>query len=175
MAAKRARTSVVRMPNRSEETSGVSQGFTLRAATEADFEPLLALSIRAMRADLERIGRFDPDRRRARMRAGFDPSVLRVIESDGAIVGCIAVAPAPDHVEIHSFYLDPPVQGRGLGTSVLRAVMAPYGGLPWRIEVVKQSPALEFWKRQGFRAVAEQEFDWACERPPSLGATAPRG
>lgn len=156
-------------------TSGAAQGFTLRAATEEDFEPLLALSIRAMRADLERIGRFDPDRRRARMRAGFDPATLRIIEIGTVIAGCIAVVPARDHVGIHSFYLDPSFQGQGLGTAVLRAAMAPHMPLPWRIEVVKQSPALGFWERHGFRVVAEQAFDWICERPPSLGAAARRG
>lgn len=156
-------------------TSGAAQGFTLRAATEADFEPLLALSIRAMRADLERIGRFDPDRRRARMRAGFDPRSMRVIEVGGRLAGCIAVETAADHVDIHSFYLDPPAQGRGLGAVVLRHVLAPHGHLPCRIEVVKQSPALRFWQAMGFQAVREQEFDWFCERPANLGAGAPGG
>ncbi len=156
-------------------TSGAAPAFGLRAATEADFEPLLALSVRAMRADLERIGRFDPERRRARMRAGFDPATLRVIEVAGTIAGCIAVVAAPGQAEIHSFYIDPPFQGRGLGAAVLGAVMAPHAGLPWRIEVVKRSPALGFWARQGFRTVAEQEFDWVCERLPSLGAAVSRG
>lgn len=154
---------------------GAAPAFTLRAATEADFEPLLALSIRAMRADLERIGRFDPERRRVRMRAGFDPATLRVIELDERIAGCIAVVPAADHVEIHSFYLEADCRGRGIGAAVLRRVLAPHAHLPCRIEVVKQSPALRFWEAQGFERQAEQEFDWACERPPSLGGASREG
>ena len=156
-------------------TSGAAPAFGLRAATEADFEPLLALSVRAMRADLERIGRFDPDRRRARMRAGFDPRTTQVIEVDDGIAGCIAVEDTPDHLELHSFYLEPALQGRGLGAAVLRRVLAPHGHRPCRIEVVKQSPALGFWRAMGFQALREQEFDWLCERPANLGAGAPGG
>ena len=54
----------------------MSAAFTLRPVGEADFEPLLDLSIRVLRADLERVVRFDPERRRTRMRAGFDPATL---------------------------------------------------------------------------------------------------
>lgn len=156
-------------------TSGAAPAFGLRAVTEADFEPLLSLSIRAMRADLERIGRFDPDRRRARMRAGFDPRTMRVIEVDGVLAGCIAVEIAADHLEIQSFYLDPPFQRAGLGSAVLRRVLASHPGLSCRIEVVKQSAALGFWQAMGFRTLREQEFDWLCERPANLGAGAPGG
>ena len=89
--------------------------------------PLLALSIRAPHADPERIGRFDPEWRRARMRAGFDPETMRVIELDGAIIGCRAVVPAADHLEIHSFSMDPPVQGSGLGAEPWRGLLRRLG------------------------------------------------
>lgn len=48
--------------------------FRFHPAAEADFERLLDLSIRVLRADLERVGRWDPERRRARMRESFDPA-----------------------------------------------------------------------------------------------------
>ena len=144
--------------------------FTLRPVEEADFEPLLDLSIRVLRADLDRVGRFDADRRRARMRAGFDPATLSAIEIDDRVVGCIGAVPASDHVEIHAFYLDPAVQGRGLGATILAAIGVGYRGLPMRIEVLKGSPVHRFWERQGFVRTGEQAFDWVYERPASLGA-----
>ncbi len=151
----------------------MSAAFTLRPVGEADFEPLLDLSIRVLRADLDRVGRFDPDRRRARMRAGFDPATLSAIEYEGRLVGCIAAAPAADHVEIHSFYLEPATQGRGLGAAVFAAVAARHAGLPVRIEVLKGSQVHRFWEKQGFVRTGEQSFDWLYERPPSLGGAAP--
>ena len=148
----------------------MSAGFTLRPVGEADFEPLLDLSIRVLRADLERVGRFDPERRRARMRAGFDPATLSAIEVDGRLVGCIAAVPAVDHLEVHSFYLEPPAQGRGLGAAVFAAVAAAHPDLPVRIEVLKGSAVHRFWEKQGFILIAEQPFDWVYERPAAAHA-----
>ena len=115
--------------------------------------------MRVMRAHLERLGRFDPARRRARMRAGFDPASFRLIEAEGRLAGCVAVLDHPDHREIHSFYLEPWAQGRGLGRAVLDTVLAERPRLPTRIEVLRQSPAARFYERAGFRLTGESEFD----------------
>ncbi|WP_175562637.1 GNAT family N-acetyltransferase [Muricoccus roseus] len=112
-----------------------------------------------MRAHLERLGRFDPARRRARMRAGFDPAAFRLIETEGRMAGCVAVLDRPGHREIHSFYLEPRAQGRGLGRMVLDAILAERPQLPTRIEVLRQSPATRFYERAGFRLTGESEFD----------------
>lgn len=141
--------------------------FILRPATEAEFEAVLALSIRAMREHLERIGRFDPARRRARMRRQFDAGILRIIEQDGAMAGCIGVEDTPGAVEIHSLFLDTHAQRRGLGEAVWRAVLSEHPGRLFRIEVLKQSPALRFWQRQGFVLTGEAEWDLLLERAAS--------
>ena len=146
------------------------QRFTLRPVGEADFEPLLDLSIRVLRADLERVGRFDPGRRRARMRTGFDPRTLSAIEVEGRLAGCIAAVPQAGHVELHSFYLEPALQGRGLGAAVFAAVAAAQPALPLRIEVLKGSAVHRFWEKQGFARTGEAPFDWFYERPARLGA-----
>lgn len=143
----------------------MTQPFALRPVGEADFEPLLDLSVRVLRADLDRVGRYDPARRRARMRAAFDPATLSAVEVDGRLAGCIAAVPAADHVEVHSFYLEPAMQGRGLGGAVLAAVLAAHPGLPVRIEVLKGAPVHRFWEKQGFLRTGEQAFDWLYERP----------
>lgn len=142
---------------------------SLRPALEADFEPLLDLSVRVLRADLERLGRFLPARRRARMRAVFDAGELRVIEQDGVRVGCVGVAPAADHVALHSVYVEPARQGRGLGAAAVAAALAGLPDLPIRIEVLRESPAQRFWERLGFVRVGEDGVDWLYERPARLG------
>jgi GNAT superfamily N-acetyltransferase len=143
-----------------------NQAFSLRPATEADFEPVLAHSIRAMREHLERVGRFEPARRRDRMRRQFDAGILRIIEQDGAMAGCIGVEAEGAAVEIHSLFLDTHAQRQGLGEAVFRAVLAAHPGRPFRIEVLKQSPARRFWERQGFVLTGEAAFDWLMERAP---------
>lgn len=148
--------------------------FRLRPVAEADFEPLLDLSIRVLRADLERLGRFDPERRRRRMREGFDPLMMRAIEGEGGLLGCIATAEAADHVELYGFYLEPTAQGRGLGAAIFTALCAELPALPIRIEVLKGSRARRFWERQGFRFVAAQDFDDLMERPTPGRLHAPK-
>lgn len=118
-----------------------------------------------MRAHLVRVGRFDPDRRRARMRAAFDPAAFRLIDRDGVVLGCLAVVDHSDHREIHSFYIEPSAQGRGLGRAVLDAVLAERPDRPVRLEVLKESPAARFYERAGFRLTGEAEFDLLYERP----------
>lgn len=145
----------------------------LRPATEADFEPLLDLSVRVLRADLERLDRFLLSRRRARMRAVFDTGDLRVIEQDGARIGCIGVAPAADHIALHSVYVEPAQQGRGLGAAAVAAALAGLSDLPIRIEVLRESSAHRFWERLGFVRVGEEGVDWLYERPARLGGAPP--
>ena len=146
--------------------------FRLRPVAEADFEPLLALSIRVLRADLERLGRFRPELRQERFRTVFDPVTLSAIEVAGECVGCIGAEPHSDHLYIHAFYVQPESQGRGLGAAVLARVTGQYARLPVRIEVLKGSAALGFWQQQGFGKSGEQDFDLLLERPALLGEAA---
>jgi ribosomal protein S18 acetylase RimI-like enzyme len=140
--------------------------FRFRPAVEEDFERLLDLSVRVMREHLERVGRFDPERRRRRMRESFDPATMRLIEAEGRVAGCVAAVVHADHLEVLNFYLEPCAQGRGLGAAVLRALLGEHPRLPCRVEVLKESPAARLYERAGFRRVAEQPFDWVYELPP---------
>ncbi len=137
----------------------------LRLATEADFGYVLDLSVRTMREHLERVGRYDPERRRSRMRAHLEAGSLHVIERDGAVIGSLGLKPRGAQMELHSFFLEPALQGRGLGAEVFAALRALHPGRGWWIEVLKQSPARRFWERQGFVLTGEQPFDWVLERP----------
>jgi N-acetylglutamate synthase-like GNAT family acetyltransferase len=136
-----------------------------RPATEADFEGILDLSARTMREHLERIGRFDPERRRARMRKHLEAGSLQLIERGTERLGCLGLYPRGEALELHSVFLEPALQGRGLGAEVFAALRARHPGRAWWIEVLKESPARRFWERQGFALTGSTEFDWILERP----------
>ncbi|MBO1074858.1 GNAT family N-acetyltransferase [Roseomonas marmotae] len=136
------------------------KGVRFRPAAEADFEALHDLSARTMRPHLERIGRWDPERRRRNARAAFDAGGIRVIERDGATIGCIGFRRHADHAEISAFFLEPSCQGQGLGSAILALLVAEAEGLPVHLEVLKQSPAMRFYERAGFVRGAEQDYDW---------------
>ena len=94
------------------------------AVSEADFEDLLALRIAAMRESLERLGRFDPERARSRLRATFRPEYTRAIELEGKRVGFYALRPDGDGLRLDHLYLHPSSQARGLGGCTLRRLLA---------------------------------------------------
>lgn len=146
----------------------------LRHAVAADADWIAELRAVVMRPDLERLGRFDPDRVRARFRDGFHPSWTHVIEVDGSAVGCVAVRPAPDATWLEHFYLAPAHQGHGLGTAVLCHVLAQAGaGVPLRLNVLQGSPARTLYERHGFTVEREDPVDvWMVRGTPHQAASA---
>nr|WP_188306903.1 GNAT family N-acetyltransferase [Streptomyces sp. CBMA123] len=121
-----------------------------------------------MRADLERLGRWDPDRSRARVRKSFSLRHTSVLLVDGAFAGCVTIRPderGGRHLEL--FYLAPHLQGRGLGSAVLRHLLAEAdtAGEPVHLTVLQGSAALRLYARHGFAVVADGPIDVAMYRP----------
>lgn len=142
--------------------------FTLEPVTDADFEPLLVLRMATMRESLERLGRFNAVRARERFRQTFRPADTRRIVVGGQPTGCVAFWPEAEHaMRVEHFYIDAAYQRHGLGGSVLAALFAsaPASTAVFRVGALRESDANRFYRRQGFVAVSETEFDIAYERP----------
>lgn len=134
-------------------------GWTRRPATAADVDPIAELRAVVMRADLERLGRYDEVRVRQRFRDGFVPAHAWVIEVEGAFSGSVAMRPAPGEVWLEHFYLDPFVQGRGLGSAILRELLPAAGEAPVRLNVLQGSAARRVYERHGFVVESEDPVD----------------
>ena len=134
---------------------------------EADFDALLAIRIEAMRDSLERLGRFDPERARARLRATFRPDHPWFIERDGARIGFYALRPDGDGLRLDHLYVVPAAQGLGVGGQVLGRLLrdADLRGLPVRVGALRGSDSNRFYRRHGFEPVAESEWDIDYLRP----------
>ncbi|GAB4061033.1 GNAT family N-acetyltransferase [Uliginosibacterium sediminicola] len=134
---------------------------TFLPATAEDFESLLALRIAAMRESLERIGRFDPERARARFAAGFVAAATRHVVVDGLRVGFVVSKREAAHVLLDHLYIDPAQQRRGIGAAVLAQVFAEADALllPVRVGALRGSEANRFYQRHGFVLVEQAEFD----------------
>ncbi|MDX3522224.1 GNAT family N-acetyltransferase [Streptomyces scabiei] len=143
--------------------------WNLRPARPADVDPIAELRAVVMRPDLERLGRYDPDRVRRRLRDSFDPAHTWIIEVGGAFAGCVALRPAADAHWLEHFYLAPHLQGTGIGSAVLRTLLgssAP-AGLPVRLNVLQGSPARRLYERHGFHLETEDPVDAFLVRPPN--------
>ena len=134
---------------------------------EADFDALLAIRIEAMRDSLERLGRFDPERARARLRATFRPDHTWFIERDGARIGFYALRPDGDGLRLDHLYVVPAAQGLGVGGQVLGRLLrdADLRGLPVRVGALRGSDSNRFYRRHGCEPVAESEWDIDYLRP----------
>lgn len=135
--------------------------------TEADFDTLLAIRIEAMRDSLERLGRFDPERARARLRATFRPDHTWFIERDGARIGFYAVRPDGDGLRLDHLYVVPAAQGLGMGGQVLGRLLqdADRRGLPVSVGALRGSDSNRFYRRHGFAQASESEWDIEYLRP----------
>jgi hypothetical protein len=143
-------------------------GFALEPTGAADLDALAALRARAMRESLERIGRFDPVRARARLAEGFDPAVTRHVVVDGRRVGFVVLKRLTHALRIEHLYLDLDAQRRATGSAVLRWICARADAelLPVELVALKGSDANRFYLRHGFAEVGEGEFDIDYLREP---------
>ncbi|ANS70315.1 acetyltransferase [Streptomyces lincolnensis] len=148
----------------------------LRPAEPADLETLVELRATVMRPDLERLGRFDERRVRQRLRDAFSPRDTAVIMVDDAVAGCVTVRPAEDGRLLEHFYLAPHLQGHGLGSAVLRALLdgIDADGVAVRLNVLQGSAARRLYERHGFTVEAEDPVDVFMVRRPGAISPVPR-
>jgi GNAT superfamily N-acetyltransferase len=147
----------------------VTEVWSFGRVAEADFEPLLAVRTDVMREHLERVGRYTPERSRRMFRGHFDEPGMRLIRQDGVRVGCVGFRCREQEIRIDSFYLERRLHGSGLGTMILKALLAEADttGLPIRLEVLTGSKADRFYLRHGFVKLREDEIEGFYERRAS--------
>lgn len=139
----------------------VNAAFSLEPVDPSDFDALVALRIAAMQESLVRIGRFDPERARARLAASFEPARTRHIVVSGVRVGFVVVKPQAVEWLLDHLYLHPTAQGGGTGAAVVAQVMAEAdaANMPLRVGALRGSDANRFYQRCGFVLVEATELD----------------
>lgn len=137
--------------------SPLNWGF--RSAVASDAPWMVELRAVVMRPHLERLGVFDPQRVRQRFLDAYRPDDTRVITVDGRDCGLVALRGAEDGWWLEHFYLDPALQGRGVGHAVLEAMLVPRDERPYRLNVLQGSPARRLYERFGFVAYDEDDVD----------------
>ncbi|MDG4805574.1 GNAT family N-acetyltransferase [Micromonospora sp. WMMD1120] len=143
--------------------------WSIRAASMADVAAVAELRAEVLRADLERLGRYDAQRVRQRLRDGFVPAYTWIVEVGGVFAGCVALRPAADAHWLEHFYLAPHLQGSGIGTAVLRKLLerCDSDGTLVRLNVLRGSPARRLYERHGFTLESEDPVDVFLVRAPA--------
>ncbi|GAA1414845.1 GNAT family N-acetyltransferase [Catellatospora coxensis] len=127
-----------------------------------------------LRADLERLGRYDEHRVRQRLRDKFAPEHTRVIEVGGAFAGCVTLRPAEDAHWLENFLLAPHLHGGGTGTAVLSGLLeqCDRDGIVVRLQVLQGSAARRLYERHGFTVESEDPVDVFMKREPAPASPA---
>ncbi|GAA2795424.1 GNAT family N-acetyltransferase [Saccharopolyspora taberi] len=146
----------------------------IRPASTADVDAVAELRAVVLRPDLERLGRYDEQRVRRRLRDAFLPEHTWVIEVGGAFAGCVSLRPAEDAHWLEHFYLAPHLQGNGIGAAVLRGLLerCDRDGVLVRLNVLQGSPARRLYERHGFAVETEDPVDVYLVREPGRAGSA---
>jgi len=144
------------------------QGLQLQPVAPADFEPLLALRIRAMQPSLEALGRFEPARARERFLSSFLPEHMQHIVQSGQRIGCVTLRPKPAALRMDHLYIEPTHQGQGVGAWVMdrACAQADLLQLPLELAALQGSAANRFYSREGFVETGRSDFDIEYRRAP---------
>jgi len=110
---------------------------------------------------------YKPSRARRIFREHFDEPGMRLILSGDERIGCVGFRSESECLKIDSFYLEPRFHNSGLGTAILKVLLAEADAAakPVRLEVLTGSKADRFYLRHGFVKLREDAIEAEYERP----------
>jgi ribosomal protein S18 acetylase RimI-like enzyme len=128
-------------------------GYSLREATKDDFDFARGVKLEGLRPYIEKLWGWDDETEERQFRENFDPATATIISSEHGNVGYYELVDRGFDLFLAGIYIDARFRGRGLGTSVLRDLMALARSrqLPLALRVLKPNPARRLYERLGFR------------------------
>lgn len=141
---------------------------TFRPASLVDQAWLYSLKRDTLKLYVEQTwGKWEEADQARRFAAGFDPTVIQIIQHSGHDVGALSVVLHHDHLFLADISLRPEAQGQGFGTQAIEHVInqARAAGKPVRLQVLKVNPAQQLYLRLGFRIMGENATHRLMFRP----------
>jgi len=144
----------------------------LRTANPEDFDFLYRLHRAAIKDYVAQTWGWDEAWQQNYFRQQFNPSANQIIVSQGQDVGVVSVSEKDSEIFLSNIELLPEFQGRGIGTSVIRAVLedAKRKEKAVVLRVLKVNPVRRLYERLGFSVAGETATHYLMKAVPT-GAT----
>jgi ribosomal protein S18 acetylase RimI-like enzyme len=155
----------------------------LRPARADEFDYVFALHKEGLEAYIRRAWGWDEAAQRRDLRVRFDAGTFEIAEeregSACAAVGMVALSAHADHLYLHHLIVAPDARGRGIGTALMRMVMARArmrtGAALERLSRQSGSGALRAPWLQRHRRRCASRMDGASLSGRALAALGPKG
>jgi len=111
--------------------------------------------------------------RRAGVKTQFPDGSSQIILANGEDAGWLFIADLADHIRIIEIMVSPGYRGKGLGTAILREILAAADNVrkPVRLSVnAMNNGAVRLYQRLGFRHVSSDEVQHQMEWTPLLSS-----
>jgi ribosomal protein S18 acetylase RimI-like enzyme len=141
---------------------------SLRASSWDDAAFLYHLLKASMQSYVAQTWGWDEQWQQAYFQKTFDPARNQIIVMAGQDVGVISVEKGEQEVFLSRLYILPEYQGRGIGTQLIKRVLAEAFGdnLPVSLRVLRVNPAKELYERLGFVVVEETDVRYLMKATP---------
>ena len=140
-------------------------------ATSADFEYLYALCDATMRTYVEAVfGDCFEAIARPTITTLLTQELFQKVYVNNICVGAIAAVQHATHFQLEELYLDPAHQNRGIGTMLMKQLIAQsiVLGKSIRLNVLASNPARTFYERLGFSITSTTQAIYSMERSHQL-------
>lgn len=136
----------------------------IRKAEVADFSFIYDL----YRQTLSIYSHLPQERQYKEVKADLERLPFEILVDQGKAVGAIAISDQGDILTIHFLAILPTHQRRGLGTYLLRPILAQATQRNIRVglSVIRDNPAREFYEQLGFEAAGSDKYSFFMEWQP---------
>ncbi|MGH6664434.1 MAG: GNAT family N-acetyltransferase [Pseudolabrys sp.] len=144
----------------------------MRPATAADYDFTHRVHHSGMRWIAERLfGPWDDAAQDEKFKRQFVLAEVRIIAVGSTDVGYLQLGIGDEELFLRELHIDAPFQNRGIGTEVLRLVLAETktAGKPLIVAVVKINPARGLYERCGFRTFREDDYKFYMRNDGGAG------
>jgi ribosomal protein S18 acetylase RimI-like enzyme len=138
----------------------------LRAAQAADREWARRIYLETTKPYVGHLPEWTDTFITARFDTRFDIPTTRMAEIDGETIGWVRLSETGGEIVLEQIYLAPSRQGKGLGSALLRQLIAEWGlrGVSVSLRVLKKNPARRLYERFGFRVTGETDIQYVMRR-----------